>query len=418
MSDKNKTLYEERLKRVNDAVNLKEPDRVPLAPMYEAFPFLYAGYTMAEVNYDTSKAKDAIRKYLNHFQPDMAWSYDSFFCGQMPMLDLVGIKWLQWAGRKGSNVSDRSIFQYEEKEYLKADEYPEFLSDMSGWILRKYLPRSFKIFECLEKVDFRSMTGYGFMPGTMQFADPAVAECFKMMGEAAQKYIQWHNEHAEFEKEIVEMGFVQQKQATTTAAFDNLSDCLRGTVGTMMDMLEQPENVIRAVEAFYPGTLYGALAQAKYSNGRFVFMPLHKGMDTFLSDEQYRKFYWDTLLRLVNGLVDAGLTPWIYTEGPYNSRIECLMDVPKGKCWIHFQEADMRRAKKLLGNVACLSGGVSSPMLMFGTKEEVVAKTKENIDILAPGGGYIFDLSDTMEDCKPELVEAMFETVRTYGVYK
>jgi uroporphyrinogen-III decarboxylase len=55
---------------------------------------------------------------------------------------------------------------------------------------------------------------------------------------------------------------------------------------------------------------------------------------------------------------------------------------------------------------------------MFGTKEEVIAKTKENIDILAPGGGYIFDLSDTMEDCKPELVEAMFDTVKTYGVYK
>jgi uroporphyrinogen-III decarboxylase len=78
----------------------------------------------------------------------------------------------------------------------------------------------------------------------------------------------------------------------------------------------------------------------------------------------------------------------------------------------------MKRVKKLLGNVACLSGGVESPMLMFGTKEEVIAKTKENIDILAPGGGYIFALSDTMEDCKPELVEAMFETVKTYGVYK
>ena len=54
-------------------------------------------------------------------------------------------------------------------------------------------------------------------------------------------------------------------------------------------------------------------------------------------------------------------------------------------------------------------------MLVSGTREEVINKTKENIDILAPGGGYIFDLSDTMEDCRPELVEAMFETVRTYG---
>jgi len=54
---------------------------------------------------------------------------------------------------------------------------------------------------------------------------------------------------------------------------------------------------------------------------------------------------------------------------------------------------------------------------MFGNKEEVINKTKENIDILAPGGGYIFDLSQPMEDCKPELVEAMFDTVRKYGKY-
>jgi uroporphyrinogen-III decarboxylase len=78
----------------------------------------------------------------------------------------------------------------------------------------------------------------------------------------------------------------------------------------------------------------------------------------------------------------------------------------------------MKRAKKLLGDVACLSGGISSTMLIFGNKEEVINKTKENIDILAPGGGYIFDISDSLEDCKPELVEAMFDTVKTYGKYR
>jgi hypothetical protein len=119
------------------------------------------------------------------------------------------------------------------------------------------------------------------MPGTMQFANPAIAECFKVMGEAAQKFNQYYGELAEFDREIVELGFVQEIQATVTTAFDVLSDCLRGTEGTMMDLLEQPENVIRAVETFYPGTLYGALEQAKHSNGRFIFIPLHKGMDSF-----------------------------------------------------------------------------------------------------------------------------------------
>jgi len=148
-----------------------------------------------------------------------------------------------------------------------------------------------------------------------------------------------------------------------------------------------------------------------------VFFPLHKGMDGFMSDEQYRTFYWDTLLRLVNGLIDASLTPWIYTEGRYDTRVECLMDVPKGKCWVHFEDVDIVRAKKLLGGVACLSGGIRSDVLVRGTVEQTIEQVKRNMDILAPGGGYIFDLSDTMEDCKRENVEALFETVREYGKY-
>ena len=410
-------LYEERLKRVNDAIALTEPDHVPCAPMFMSFPYLYAGYTMAEVNYNVSKAEDAIRKYLNHFQPDLAYGYGVSFCGQFPMLDKIGVKWLQWAGQENSIVQDKSIFQYVEKAYLEEDEYPELLRDMTGWILRRYLPRTTKVFEPFDKIDFTSMFGYGLQPGTLQFLNPMIAETFKVLGEVAQEFLAWYTESARFDKEIEEMGFPQQIAAVTTAAFDSLSDCLRGTLGTMSDILEQPENVISAVEGFFPGTLFSAIAQAQNSNGRFVFIPLHKGMDTFLSDAQYRKFYWNTLLRLVNGLIDHGLTPWIYTEGPYNSRIECLMDVPRGKTWIHFETADMKRVKKLLGNVACISGGISSQMLMFGNKDEVVAKTKENIDILAPGGGYIFDVSDTLEDCKPELVEVMFDTVKTYGKY-
>lgn len=410
--------YELRLKRVNDAIALKEPDQVPCSPEFMTFPFLWAGYTMAEVNYDLEKAKDAVRKYMNHFQPDMGGcAFGDIFCGQMGMLDKLGVKWMQWAGQKGAVVDDRSIFQFIEKEYLEEDEYDALLSDLTGWMLTRYQPRTMGIMEPLANLNFPAMRTYGFLAGTLAFCDPGVLKSVQTLAEVGQEYAAYLGQVAAFNQEVVDMGFVQKYAGTTTTAFDNLSDCLRGTIGTMTDMMTQPENVKKAIETLYPGTLYGALAQAEHSNGRLVMIPLHKGMDTFLSDEQYKEFYWDTLLRLVNGLIDHGLTPWVYSEGPYDSRIECLMDLPKGKCLLHFEKADMRRAKKLLGNVACLSGGISSHMLMYGTKEQVVDKVKENIDILAPGGGYIFDLGDSMGDCKPELVEAMFDTVRTYGKY-
>ncbi|MBR3349804.1 MAG: hypothetical protein IKG55_06990, partial [Solobacterium sp.] len=65
-------LYDARLNRVKKAVAMEKPDRVPVVPFFQTFPYLWAGYTIAECFYDVEKAKDAYRRFLNHFQPDMA----------------------------------------------------------------------------------------------------------------------------------------------------------------------------------------------------------------------------------------------------------------------------------------------------------------------------------------------------------
>lgn len=413
----NKAAYEQRRKRIEDAMALREPDMVPMAPKYNTFPYLFAGYTMSEINFDLSKAFDAIRKYLRHFQPDMACGPKEQFAGQGPMLEKMGIKWMRFAGQNGSTVDDRSIFQYLEEDYMKAYEYDELLTDLQGWIWEKYLPRTFAFAEPFARLNIKGMTSYGFMPSTRQFADPEVFEAFKTLHELGKDYVKYYEEISAFDKEIEEMGFVQQVAATNTCAYDKLSDSLRGTLGTFSDLRKRRDKMEAAIEMFFPSTVEGMVAQAQHSNGRFGFIALHKGMDKFMTDEQYKNLYWDTLLRMVNGMIENGITPWIYAEGPYDSRVECLMDVPKGKCWIHFEDADMKRVKKLLGNVACLSGGIRSDILLFGKKDQIVDKVKENMDILAPGGGYIFDMSDTIEDAKPENVELLFETVREYGKY-
>ena len=413
-----KGLFLERLTRMRDALALKEPDRVPCAPMHTVYPYLFAGYTMAEVLDDAEKAKNAMRRYLNHFQPDAAYGYAAL-AGMGPLLEKMGAKWHQWAGQPGTSIDKVSMRQYEEKPYLTGDEYPEMLSDYTGWLMKKYLPRGFKALEPMAGLSMSSMRGGDFLPYTPQFAKPEVQEMFKLLGEIGLETGRLYAESTAFNKEIEEMGFPLQVAASATAPFDQLSDQLRGAIDTQLDLYSQPDNVMGTVESFFPETRKNAVAMGLASSAslKMVLIPINKGMDGFMSDEHYRSFYWDTLLRLINGLIDAGLTPWVYTEGPYDARVECLMDVPKGKTLIHFEQADMRRVKKLLGDKACISGGISSYMLKWGSKETVIEKVKENLDTLAPGGGFIFDLGDTMGDALQENVEAMFETVRGYGKY-
>ena len=72
MTPENQKKYDEKVARVEAAIALKEPDRVPITPSADIFPILNAGYTVGEVIYDTSlqKMKHAVVKYLNDFDPD------------------------------------------------------------------------------------------------------------------------------------------------------------------------------------------------------------------------------------------------------------------------------------------------------------------------------------------------------------
>ena len=71
--------YAQKLKRINETIALTEPDMVPLIPIVQCFPYLQAGYTMADILYDTEvkKARESIFKYLNDYDPDalMGHSY-------------------------------------------------------------------------------------------------------------------------------------------------------------------------------------------------------------------------------------------------------------------------------------------------------------------------------------------------------
>ena len=52
-------LYAEREKRVNDVIQLKVPDRVPIMSLFGFFPARLAGITFEEAMYDYDKMMSA-----------------------------------------------------------------------------------------------------------------------------------------------------------------------------------------------------------------------------------------------------------------------------------------------------------------------------------------------------------------------
>ncbi len=80
---------------------------------------------------------------------------------------------------------------------------------------------------------------------------------------------------------------------------------------------------------------------------------------------------------------------------------------------------DIYALKKEYGDKMCFVGNMDlAGVLSFGTPDEVIKDTKEHIDKLASGGGYVVASSHSItDDVPPENYIAMIETAQTYGKY-
>ena len=161
-----------------------------------------------------------------------------------------------------------------------------------------------------------------------------------------------------------------------------------------------------------------AVSMAKMSDNPRVFIPLHRGADGFMSLKQFETFYWPTLKGLMIGLIDAGLTPCPFFEGNYDSRLEYLFELPRGKVLGYFDSSDILRVKDVLGNHLCIMGNVPPSLLQTGSPQDVREHCKHLIDNVGKGGGYIMAPRSAIDEVKPENLKAMIDFTMEYGVYE
>lgn len=132
-----------------------------------------------------------------------------------------------------------------------------------------------------------------------------------------------------------------------------------------------------------------------------------------MSPEDYDAYYWPHLKRLLLALVEAGITPFAICEGAYNTRLDTLSDIPRGKVIYNFERVDLRRAKEKLGGVACISGGFPTASLIRGTELEVIDEAKRPLDVCAPGGANLMSNSLSIDNADHRLMRAWRETTAT-----
>jgi hypothetical protein len=79
--------YRQRVQMLVDAIELKKPERVPVALNVGFYACTYAGITPKEGTYDYAKLAYAIKKFNADFLPDTLTS--AFYCGPGKALEIV-----------------------------------------------------------------------------------------------------------------------------------------------------------------------------------------------------------------------------------------------------------------------------------------------------------------------------------------
>ena len=406
-------LLQQREKRINDAIALREPDRVPVMFIFGFFPARVSGITFEEAMYDYDKTMQTWIKAMVEFQPD---AYDDPFTSRFfgRILERLDYKQFRWPGH---GVRSDLSFQYIEDEYMKANEYDAFLSDPSDFMLRKYWPRIFGSLRAFENLfstpGLYSYSGFGKL-ATLN--TPEMAKALEDLMAAAKEAKRMLSGSAEYGGKMKELGFPPQFGSMAHAPFDVISDFLRGTVGAMLDMYRKLGKLLEAVEQIYPAMFQNGLG-AKRNGIPRVFMPLHEGIDSFMSPDQLKTFYWPTLRKLILALIDEGLNSFVFWEGDCTSRLELIGDIPRGKAVYMFESTNIFKAKEILGDVVCIRGNVPLSILLAGTPNDVKDYCKKLIDVVGKGGGFIMDASTNLDDAKPENLKVMIEFTKEYGRY-
>jgi len=408
-------LYQEREKRVSDAIQLKIPDRVPIEMSFGYFPGKYLGITCKPAYYDFDTWLEATKKTILDFEPDALCHVQGISPGlAMEYLEPRSMKW------PGYGLPDKSGHQAIEGEWMKADEYDRYFGDRTDYLIRTFLPRVCGVMEPMVNLPDLSSMGFGFF-GVMRIAQalatPEIAAAIERLQKAGQELNKFYPKMMEFDREIEKLGFPLTGMGAGMAPFDLISDSIRGMHGAMLDMYRQPENLHKANDEILESTMERiAMLPQRYDNPR-VFMATHRGSDGFMSLKQFEEFYWPGLKTVILAIIDKGYVPGIFFEGDWTQRLEYLAELPPGKVLGHFDTTDIYRAKEILKNNMCIRGNVPATLLRASTVQGVKDYCKELIDVVGKDGGLIVCPSVVPDEGTAENIHAMIDFTKEYGVY-
>jgi hypothetical protein len=373
--------------RMMKAMNLEEPDRVPvMCQMSIGHMLLQTGLRPLELWFSKDVFAEALLKLREIYQ----------FDGILISLHGHSSRWMQKTLKiEKEKNQEVIIWKNGDRTVFPPDDLP------------RYYPAKIDSSPLIENVDPNAIAEtVDFIPvsqGLYFSIDPSHPyDIFYLIKEKAGDRFSIHGE--------------------VTSPFDYFL-YLFGVKNAMMSLIESPEKTTDILQKFTQGVTKIAVDQAEIGVDAIKISSPYAGA-SFLSPEFYRKFVFPFESQIADAVRTMGTHVYIHTCGAINDRlemmaesgisgIECLDPPPLGN-------VSLEEAKERIGHKVFIKGNIDPINVMLqGSVEDVKKDAAQRIEIAKPGGGYILSTACSIAPyTNRENVQALYEISEEVGQYE
>ena len=381
-------LQQERISIFHDVHDNKIPKRVPvnISLTFEVIA-QFGNLDLEKVQWNSELIYDAADNMCRTVYSDVCLFIGSF---RYP-------SYYQVLKSQSFVMASNGFIQHPEVMGMYSEDYDYLIENPYECIIERILPRQYKAIDWNAPINSALTLMRGFLAYNNEFAQANL-----VMQNLIQKY-------GYYPRNPMNYGF-------TETPFDFLADQLRGFKGISKDIRKIPDKIAAACDALYPLVFTKGLPKEVSQYGH-VFIPLH--MPAFMREKDFEKLYWPTYKRMVEEYAALGIRCNLFCEHDWIRYLDYLYDLPADSV-LMFEYGDPKIIKQKLGKKHIITGLYPLINLKTKTPEQCADEAKRYIDILAPGGKYIFGFDRSpllLSDFNIESLRAVAETVRDYGVY-
>jgi hypothetical protein len=370
--------------RIETAIRLGKPDRVPVVPIIDFFAGRYGGITQHDMLFDVEKADAALERTIRDLGPIDGQNLS--YAGLGRIMQLIFPTPPIMPGLGGEPMDGQ--FQFVEKTVMEWEEYREIAKrGPMRWILDK-----------------------------MKLSNPQLGNpvgMLKAFGGVGADIIKAKRSMKRLQRKGIE-SMVAYNIVFTPMEYISLF--MRSFNDFILDLFRHPEDVKEASHALMkPMKMQGAM-MVKMSGLKRVFMGGTRTSASCLSPKQFEEFALPEWLEMCEYWVGKGVTPLLHFDSDWTAFFPYLKNLPKRKCILNLDgTSNIFAAKDQLGDHMCIMGDVPAALLKLGEPEEVDEYCRKLITELGRDGGFILSSGCTVPvDSKPENVKAMFQSVLKY----